>query len=76
MQKLVYFRMINIRFPQNVRVVFKIFGSVWSMKKGATDYEPDAEQSKLDILLGVNQTDQNPPDKFKELQFSDLYTNF
>jgi len=73
LQKFVYFRVLNMMYPDNVQLFFKVFGSAWSVNLGQTNYDPKAPPNKVDELLGLTTADQAVPDRFKAVKLSGLF---
>ena len=73
LQKFVYFRVLNMMYPDNIQLFFKIFGSAWSVNLGQTDYDPKAKPSAFDQMLGLTPEDQAIPDRFKAVKLSGLF---
>jgi hypothetical protein len=76
LNRFVYFRGLKTTIPSNLDNFFAILGSSWGVKSGKTDYsDNNAEKKKtfLDKTLGIESSDQNPPIKFKEMKYTDIY---
>ena len=76
LNRFVYFRGLKTIIPSNLDSMFAILGSSWGVRSGKTDYEdnsPDKPKSFLDETLGIESADQNPPLKFKEMRYTDIY---
>ncbi len=76
LNRFVYFRGLRCAVPDNLNSMLAIMGSSWGVKSGKTNYEdnsPEKKRTFLDKLLGIQHTDQNPPFKFKEMKFTDIY---
>lgn len=76
LQRFVYFRALKTVIPSNLDALFKILGSSWGVKTGTTDYSKTGKGYKrttMDKLFGVEEEDQDPPIKFREMKYTDIY---
>jgi hypothetical protein len=76
LNRFVYFRGLKCTIPLNLDSMFSILGSSWGVRSGKTDYDDNNKNKKkgfLDSVLGIENKDQNPPLKFKEMRYTDIY---
>lgn len=73
--KLLYFRCLKTVIPLNLSAIYDIMGIGLDVKSSPTDYSnPENYQATgLDKLFGIELTDQNPPEPFKNLLLTDIY---
>lgn len=75
LNRFVYFRGLKTVIPLSLEGMFAMLGSGFSIRTGKTDYTKPEENKKttLDLMLGIEDYDQDPPLKFKEMKFTDIY---
>lgn len=76
LNRFIYFRGLKTIIPSNLNSMFAIIGSSWGVKSGKTDYEDNSgnvEKKGMDKWFNIEASDQDPPLKFKEMKFTDIY---
>lgn len=73
--KLLYFRCLRTVIPLNLSAIYDIMGIGLDVKSSPTDYSnPENYQATgMDKIFGIELTDQNPPEQFKNLYLTDIY---